>query len=204
MVVLRVGPGPARVTDDGGRSWRDVTGLPNELVHDVWNWQVPLAGDGATPGVFYVADGGAVYKSVDSGASFVVAASGLPGTSQALVSVPHVAGELWRVAGGSGLAHSTDGGRTFRTLPGVREAALFAVGKSAPRSSSPTLYLYGTLSGGKSGIFRSVDRGTSWVEIDDPREPVGDDPNSMTASTRTFGLVFIGTNGRGIYYGRPQ
>lgn len=35
----------------------------------------------------------------------------------------------------------------------------------------------------------------------DPREPVGDEPNAMAASFDTFGLVFLGTNGRGIYYG---
>ena len=204
LVVLRVGPGPARVTRDGGRSWHDVTGLPNELIHDVWNWQVPLAGDGATPGVFYVADGGTVYKSTDGGADFAAVASGLPGAGQALVSVAGVAGDLWRVAAGSGLSHSTDGGLTFRALPNVKEAALFAVGKPTPGGSYDALYLYGTLSDGRSGIFRSLDRGASWSEIDDPHRPVGDDPNAMTASTQTFGLVFIGTNGRGIYYGEPR
>ena len=204
MVVLRVGPGPARATRDGGNSWRDVAGLPDDLIHDVWNWQVPLAGDGASAGVFYAYHGGKVYKSVDSGASFAVAASGLPGGGQVLVNVPGVSGDLWLAAGGGGLHHSTDGGQTFHALPNVEEAALFAVGKAAPGAHYAALYLYGTLTDGRSGIFRSRDEGASWDEIDDPRVPVGDDPNAMTASTQTFGQVFIGTNGRGIYVGNAR
>ncbi len=204
MVVLRIHAGPAQVTRDGGKSWQNVTGLPDQLIGDVWNWQTPLAADGATGGVFYVLHEGTVYKSADGGASFSVATRGLPGPYQSLVTVPGKAGDLWLALGGSGLSHSTDGGRTFRFLPNVKEAALFAVGKPAPGASYDTLYLYGTLADGRSGIFRSVNRGASWENISDPKMPVGDDPNAMTASFDTFGRVFLGTNGRGIYYGEPK
>lgn len=203
MVVLRVGPGPAQITRDGGASWQNVRGLPDELVHDVWNWQTPLAGDGGQAGVFYVFQGGTVYKSVDGGASFAVSASGLPGGAQGLVTVPNSPGEVWIVGGDGGLLHSTDGAQTFHALVGVKQASLLAVGKPAPGSKQDALYLYGALTDTRAGIFRSVDGGTSWDQIDDPRIPIGDDPNSIAASFDTFGQVFIGTNGRGIYYGQP-
>ena len=204
MVVLRIGSGPAVATRDGGKSWQPVTGLPDGLIGDVWNWQTPLAADGATAGVFYVYHDGQVSKSVDGGASFAIAARDLPGGGLALVPVPGRAGDLWLALGVSGLSHSTDGAATFSKLPSVKEAALFAVGKPAPGAAYDTLYLYGTLADGRSGIFRSVSAGKSWEEIGDPKMPVGDDPNSMTASPDTFGRVFIGTNGRGIYYGEPK
>jgi hypothetical protein len=51
------------------------------------------------------------------------------------------------------------------------------------------------------GIFRSLDRGKTWKRIGNPKNPIGNGPNVMEASLQQFGLVFIGTNGRGIYYG---
>ena len=162
---------------------------------------MPLAGDGATSGVFYVTYGGKVYKSVDEGATFTIAASDLPPNAQALLSVPGRAGELWLAAGDGGLYHSTDGGTTFAKISMVGKAPLFALGKSAPGSDNPTLYLDGSLANGETGIFRSLNNGMAWQEIDDPRDPIGDVPSCMIASFQTFGQVFIGTNGRGIYVG---
>jgi xyloglucan-specific exo-beta-1,4-glucanase len=203
LVVLRVGPGPALVTRDGGKSWQNVTGLPDGLISGVWNWQTPLAADGGQAGVFYVYHSGQVYRSVDGGASFAVSATGLPVGGQALVTVPGQANAVWLALGDGGLYRSSDGGLTFHALPAIKQASLLAVGKAAPGSKNATLYLVGALFAGRKGIFRSVDEGVSWDAIDDPRQPVGDDPNAMAASFDTFGLVFIGTNGRGIYYGKP-
>lgn len=203
VVALPVGPGETLYTRDGGKSWNPATGLPADLTHgDVWNWQFPLAADGAVDGAFYVYAHGQVYRSVDGGASFQPAASGLPQWSQATVTVPGRAGDVWLVMGGHGLLHSTDGAQSFRTLESVKEASLFAVGVRAPGGSYATLYLYGSLADGRKGIFRSTDAGRTWLDIQQPGMPIGDEPCCMTASLKTFGLVFIGTNGRGVYYGR--
>ncbi len=202
MVVLRVGAGPALVTRDGGHSWQNVAGLPDGLIGGVWNWQTPLAADGALADVFYVYHNGKVYKSVDGGASFTVTASDLPNGGQALVTVPGQAGDVWLAFGDAGLSHSADGGLTFHSMPAVKQASLFAVGKAAPGHTGAALYLDGALADGRQGLFRSLDGGVSWEGINDPREPVGDAPNAMAASFDTFGLVFVGTNGRGVYYGR--
>ena len=165
---------------------------------------MPLTADGAAPDKFYVYAGGKVYESADGGATFTVSASGLPGGAAALIGVPGKPGVLWLAAGGGGLWRSTDSGATFHFLPAVKQTLLLAVGKPAPGTHIPALYVYGALADGHKGILRSVTNGTSWEEIGDPDVPVGDDPNAIAASWDTFGLVFLGTNGRGIYYGVPN
>lgn len=204
MVVLRIKSGPALFTRDGGKTWNAVRGLPDNIIHDYWNWQVPLASDGATGGTFYVFAANKLFRSTDGGESFAAVAENLPGGGQnGLFSVPGKKSELWLSLDNGGLRRSTDGGATFAALPTVKQSHLFAPGKSAYGKTAPALYLYGTLTSGQSGIFRSDDNGTNWKPIHDPRVPVGNEPNSMTASWQTEGLVFIGTNGRGIYAGSP-
>jgi len=204
MVVLRVGDGPALYTRDGGKSWQDTSGLPGKIVGDVWYWKTPLAADGVTPGVFYVYAEGKLYKSANGGATFAAIAD-VPDGGQAIVqTVPGRAGEVWLALGGTGLYHSTDAGKTVSPVPGIKSALLFAPGKAAPGFAIPSLYLMGTVSSGKTGIFQSLNSGVSWIDISDQSVPVGDVPNSMAASYRDYGLVFIGTNGRGIYYGQTE
>lgn len=204
IVVACMGGGPALVTRDGGKTWREAAGLPDPLMRgDVWNWQFPLASDGANGEAFYVFDDGAVFRSVDGGATFLRSDALVPRSVQAVVTAPGRPGEVWLCAGTSGLYRSRDGARTFLPVKSISAADLFAVGKAARAGDPPALYLRGAPAGGREGIYQSVDDGATWREISDPRVPVGDDPNCMAASLRTFGLVFIGTNGRGVYYGEP-
>jgi xyloglucan-specific exo-beta-1,4-glucanase len=205
FVVVPLGGGQTSATNDGGKTFTRSSGLPLGLLSgDVWNWQFPLVADGKLGGVYYVFASGTVYKSTDGGATFTVAAKGLPASYEALVTVPGSAGDVWADFGDSGLYHSTDGAVSFSKLSTVKTAKLFAVGKRAPSGDYASLYLYGSLADGRSGIFRSIDEGLSWIEIGDPNVPIGDTPNCMAGSLQTFGLVFIGTNGRGIYYGKPD
>jgi xyloglucan-specific exo-beta-1,4-glucanase len=102
-----------------------------------------------------------------------------------------------------GLYRSTDGGASFTKLLKVTRAYLFAFGKPAPGSSTPALYLYGRIDDSGDEIFRSLDLGATWTELTDARVAVGDGPSVMEASAQTYGMVFIGTNGRGIYVGEP-
>ncbi|MFN7138021.1 MAG: hypothetical protein ACK4UN_01640 [Limisphaerales bacterium] len=52
-------------------------------------------------------------------------------------------------------------------------------------------------------MFRSLDLGQTWTEIFDPAVAIGNTPAVMEASAQHFGVVFIGTAGRGIFYGEP-
>jgi hypothetical protein len=51
-----------------------------------------------------------------------------------------------------------------------------------------------------SGIFRSTDGGAHWLQINDGLHQWGA-IDSISGDMRTFGTVYIGTNGRGIIWG---
>ena len=193
---------PIRTTN-GGASWNRVLGLPNGP-KGPWYWGQPLAADKVNGNTFYYYKDGKVYLSSNGGEFFRVVNSSLPSESWSMLkTVPGVRGEVWVSLNWNGLYHSTNGSMTFAKITGVERAYLFAIGKPQTGSTIPALYLYGKITGLGEGIFRSLDNGKTWTSIGDPKKPIGDEPNVMEASSQQFGLIFIGTNGRGIYYGRP-
>ena len=201
VVVVSEGQ-PVRSTDNGA-SWSPVLGLPNGPLGP-WYWSQPLAADKVNGNTFYYYSGGKLYRSIDNGASFSIMNSSLNSEEwSTLKTMPGVNGEVWVSLNWNGLYSSTDGGVTFAKIAGVERAYLFAFGKPQIGSNTPTLYLYGNITGMGEGIFRSLDRGATWTSIGDPQQPIGNDPNVMEASSQEFGRVFIGTIGRGIYYGTP-
>ncbi|MBD1933253.1 MULTISPECIES: hypothetical protein [Cyanophyceae] len=208
LFVVAVSKAPPLRTTDGGASWSAVSGLPNGP-EGPWYWGQPLVADKVDGNTFYYYSDGKVYRSTDGGASFSVVNSSIPNInsdyySYALKTVPDAKDEVWLSLDWEGLFHSTDGGKTFSKLPSVEKAHLFSFGKPQTGSTTPALYLYGKISGMGEGIFRSLDRGKTWISIGSKQNPIGGEPNVMEASWQQFGLVFIGTNGRGIYYGTPD
>lgn len=198
---------PLRTTD-GGASWSAVSGLPNGP-KGPWYWGEPLVADKVDGNTFYYYSDAKLYRSTDGGASFSVINSSLKSDRWwdlwcRLKTVPGAKDEVWLSLDWNGLFRSTDGGKTLTKLPSVERAHLFALGKPASGSTTPALYLYGKVAGMGEGIFRSLDNGQTWTSIGSPQNPIGGEPNVMEASWQQFGLVFIGTNGRGIYYGTPD
>lgn len=201
LFVVIVSGATARRTGDGGASWTKVTGLPDGI-QGPWEWRLPLAADTVNGKTFYYYADGKFYRSTDGGADFQVVNSSLPKKKWYSVKpVPGVEGEVWINLNSDGLHRSTDGGKTFVPITGVKRAYLFAFGKPQPGSTIPALYLYGEIRNMGQGIFRSLDQGKTWTEIGDRSRPIGKNPQVMEASKQEFGLVFIGTGGRGIYYG---
>ena len=181
-------------------------GLPNGPKVP-WYWSQPLAADKVNGNTFYYYSDGKVYRSDNGGASFSIVNSSLPSENWSMLKTVPGSREVWVSLNGYGLYRSIDGGITFVRNAKVERAYLFAHGKPQAKSTIPALYLYGKITGmdvhAASGIFRSLDNGNTWTSIGSPHMPIGDDPNVMEASSQQFGLVFIGTNGRGIYYGTP-
>ncbi len=201
FVVTLSGTQPLRTTD-GGASWLPVSGLPNGFEGN-WNWTQPLVADKVDGNRFYYYAKGKVYRSSNGGKSFEVVSKSLPHADwHSLKTASGVEGELWLSLDNRGLYHSTDGGNNFKRLAGVNRAYLVALGKPKTRNKSNALYLYGETANQGKGIFRSLNNGKNWQRIGDKNNPIGNDPNVMEASPTEFGLVFIGTNGRGIYYGK--
>ena len=176
---------------NGGATWSAATGIPA---------QAQIVSDRVKPGVYYGLSGSSLYLSTNSGQSWTVQQTGLP--SGTLVILPDAQGNLYLSAGSSGL-YANSGSASAPTLTAVSSVSastLFHFGKAATGSTHLTLFLYGTVSG-TSGFFRSVDNGVSWTQINDSQHQWGGGVSSLTGDMRTFGTVYIGTNGRGIIWG---
>ena len=64
------------------------------------------------------------------------------------------------------------------------------------------LYLVGTVQG-QRGFFRSTDGGATWVRINDDQHQWGLVLH-ITGDPKKFGRVYVGTHGRGTFYGDPK
>jgi photosystem II stability/assembly factor-like uncharacterized protein len=198
------------VTRDNGATWTAVQGLPPRM---------RVIADPVDPMMFYadsVADG-MFYSSIDGAASFVgrkdFIREALPAPSLAqrgdarggqdrLYATPGRSGDLW-LAAFDGLYHAsldTGGAATFH-MPDVEEIHAFGFGKAAPGKSYPALYLVGTISG-QPGIFRSDDEAKTWARINDDEHQWGL-VLQVTGDPRIYGRAYVGTHGRGIFYGDP-
>jgi hypothetical protein len=218
---------PWQYTLDGGATWQPCEGLPNSAAptqNGIYGTKKRLVADPENGGTFTVLsqDDGKIYRSTDGGAHFSLM-NGAPDQSlptfrgSQLKTQPGAANALW--AGftqdsasshaenrlpNEGLYHSTDGGARWQKVAGVASVVNFAFGKAAPGATVAALYIYGRLNGDSvDKIYRSIDLGNSWRDITDPTNPVGNQPLAMEGSRQTFGRLFIGTNGSGIFYGDP-
>ncbi|MFI2431288.1 RICIN domain-containing protein [Streptomyces sp. NPDC018693] len=193
IVWTQDGQAPYRSTDKGA-SWSRVGGLGTGAV---------VVADRSSAKTFYSLSGGTLYASTDGGATFTARATNLP--NGRLEAVPGIAGDLWIAGDSKGLLHSTDGGRTFTTLSTVKSASALGFGKAAPGASYQALYLIGTVKD-VTGVFRSTDKGATWLRVNDDAHQWGAIGSSgvITGDPDTFGRVYVGTNGRGLQYGDPS
>lgn len=197
-------------TTDRGRTWTRSRGAPDNAINDRWNYSHPLAADAVDGARFYLYLAGAFYRSDDGGARWHKTAA-LPGPSfdpragspgPSVKALPGGRGQVFVCLHDGGLWRSQDGGASFRPLAGVQLCQVFGFGRPPPGGTVPTLFIYGTVRG-QEGIFRSGDLGGSYVRIDTPAQPIGDQAMVMEGDPRVFGRVYVGTNGRGTFYGEP-
>jgi hypothetical protein len=162
---------------------------------------------------------GKLFESVDGAAHFMerplVLSDGLPkrggngadnrsnrgddrGGQDRIYATPGREGDLW-LAAFNGLYHSSAKG--FDRMPGVEEIHAFGFGKAAPKAKYAALYLVGTVEG-QRGFFRSTDSGATWVRINDDQHQWGLVLH-ITGDPKKFGRVYVGTHGRGTFYGDP-
>jgi len=188
----------AFTSKDGGRTWIASKGWPTAAGRTV----IPVA-DPVVEGVFYVSDPsqGEIEISVDGGASFQVAAKGLPLDARALALTPGRLRDMW-LPTAQGLFHSADPNQPFRNVRHVDSADAIGFGMAAPGRDYPTLYLSGRVDG-TAGLFRSEDVGATWVRINDPRHQFGW-IGQLSGDPRVFGRVYLRTTGRGVMVGEPQ
>ncbi|MEU1488676.1 1,4-beta-glucanase [Streptomyces sp. NPDC005775] len=199
---------PAHRSTDAGASWTEVATFPKG--------GSPVA-DPLDPRRFYVydTDTGAVFHSLDGGATFARGAAGLPsGDVQFKVAAaPGRSGDLWLSAKDNGLFRSTDGGLTFAPVAGCRASHALGFGKAAPvrgrrrpGAGYPAVFQTGRVSATYDGVavLRSDDAGATWVRINDDSHQWGWTGEVITGDPRVHGRVHLGTNGRGIQYAEPK
>lgn len=189
----------AQVSHDGGRRWSAVRGLPGKT---------RAVADKRDPRIFYAVDvgHGKVLVSRDAGISFAPLAShGLPAdlapagrqgreAQSSLLADPGHTGALWLHAG-TRLFHSSDGGVTFAAASNRLQVELFGLGLNG-------VFAVGTL-GGVRGVWRSTNSGRTWARIDDDAHRWGGRYRVVSGDPRREGRVYLGTDGRGLFYGDP-
>ena len=102
-----------------------------------------------------------------------------------------------------GLLHLPGPDRPAKTMAGVAEAWLIALGKGAPDAPYHSLYVWGSLAVGGEGLFRSDDVGLSFRRVDDARHRYGR-LLSLAADPLEHGTVYLAPHGRGVVVGRPR
>jgi photosystem II stability/assembly factor-like uncharacterized protein len=198
---------PVYVTLDKGATWVQSAGLPNNT---------RVVSDKMDPKRFYgmALFDGKLFVSNDGGVNFMEQPLDLPGGlpkkegdrgdsrggQDRIYAAPGNAGDLW-IATFDGLYHSTDVGKTFAKFNGVQQIHAFGFGKAAPGSNYPALYLIGVINGLR-GIFRSDNVAQSWVRINDNQHQWGLVLH-ITGDPKKYGRVYVGTHGRGTFYGDP-
>jgi len=212
---------PWRYTVDGGATWSVVSGLPTPpAFYGPWGNNQFFDADHVNGSKFYYLDvsssattTGKIYRSVNSGALFAHTnpASLLPSGKRwfILKTRPGAEGDLWVCvdnypssgrSSDEGLYRSTDSGVTWNKVASVNRAFSFGFGKST--TSTPALYVYGRVNGGATdALYRSDDLGATWTNITSSANNLSDFPSLIEGSRQTAGRVFVGTGGRGVFYG---
>lgn len=208
------------VTSDQGATWTACAGVPKETT---------VVADRVNPRRFYgiALFDGKLFESVDGAAHFterpLILPGGLPkrggsgddnrtnrgddrGGQDQIYATPERERDLW-LAAYDGLYHSPAAGKDkedggFVRIPAVEQIHAFGFGKAAPRSKTAALYLVGTVQG-QRGFFRSTDAGATWVRINDDQHQWGL-VLQITGDPKKFGRVYVGTHGRGTFYGDPK
>ena len=161
---------------DGGENWTRLTTIGDAAVgapDDGTGVMINDAGyaAGSSKIVYACSDQGGVYKSIDGGATFSQANTGLPDTKAwALALHPTDPNVLWVSLGGGGAIYkSTDGAKTWRSsAQGIATNAVkptefrtIAVARSDPN------YLYCAAWTRPASAYRSMDGGATWKKIVD-------------------------------------
>ncbi|KAF9443716.1 carbohydrate-binding module family 1 protein [Macrolepiota fuliginosa MF-IS2] len=159
-----------------------------------------ITSDKKNNAVFYGASTSTFYLSTDIGKTF--SAKGTLGSSTSVFDIavhPNNTGDVW-VSTDKGLFHSTNNGTSFTTISGISQAWGIALGAPKTVGGYPAIFVAANYSG--VAYLRSDDQGVNWVKINDAAHGFGSaSSNCITADARTYGRVYIGTNGRGIFYG---
>ena len=216
---------PWLCSTNGGTNWLVITGLPTPPTYTGQTvYYLNLAADGANGNKFYYYDrvssgSGKVYLSTNGGQTFPVVYNGPVNNNQGNYSMfkarPDVEGDLWfsvdndnpsyisgRTPAVEGLYHSSNGGANWSKLATVDRSWSFGFGLPVTNGGPATLFMFGRTNGSTSdSLYRSPDLGQTWQNLQSPTNLLGDSPQWIEGSWQTTNRVFVGMQGRGVFYG---
>jgi hypothetical protein len=174
-----------------GATWTASTGIAA---------QAQVVSDRVTPGVFYGYSGTTLAMSTDGGKTWTTLQSTLQ-QGGILVALPDAQGDIWLAANSGGLYSNTGtaAAPSLAAVSAVQAAYHVGFGAGPNGSAKLTLYLDGQIAG-TPGVYRSTDRGVTWIQINDTAHQWGS-LDGICGDMRTFGTVYLATGGRGIIWG---
>lgn len=193
------------LTRDRGMTWTTMAGLPGgiRIVTDKVDPRLAWAIDPDARRLLVSTDGGEHFAPLESRGLCPDLSLARPRDREsqpALVASPFAPGDLFLLCG-TALYRSRDGGLTFTPIAPGLEIALFGLGLGTD-AAHPALYAIADRDGDK-GIWRSPDAGATWSRIDDDQHRWGGRFRVISGDPRRLGRVYVGTDGRGIFYGDP-
>jgi len=200
-----------RYSIDRGATWTESTEAPSSQMANQFNPGIgiqQLAADRVN-GKFYIAYFGAthtIYASTDGGVTFK-GVGAVTANTYNIYRAQLIAGlkadHLWLAddgvdtPNGGGLWHSTDGGVTWKQIPGLTKVKHVTPGKG--KTDGEYSIFVNAKRDSVMMVYRSDDYGTTWTELPEP--PTVTTIETMTGDRQKHGRVFIGMGGRGVYQG---
>ncbi|KAI1366459.1 glycoside hydrolase family 74 protein [Xylaria arbuscula] len=171
-------------------SFSSVSSLPASAI---------IASDKQENAYFYAGSSATFYVSKDSGSTFTAGGDlGDATTIRDIVAHPTTAGEVW-VSTDVGIFQSTDYGATF-TQVSTALTNTYNIALGIGSGSAWNVYAFGTGSAG-ARLYGSADSGATWTDIQGATQGFGAiDSCKLAGSGNTANQVFVGTNGRGVFY----
>ncbi|KAF3343077.1 hypothetical protein VD0002_g6737 [Verticillium dahliae] len=157
-----------------------------------------IASDKRNDEVFY-AGSDAFYVSTDGGAAFAKGGA-LQGANsvRSIAAHPTKAGDVW-ASTNVGIFHSTDSGKTFTLISTeVTNTWQVSLGVGA---NGWNVYTFGDGADGPK-LYGSGNGGASWTDLQGEIGFGAVDGARIAGSGNEAGLVYVGTNGRGVFYGQ--
>ncbi|KAI0112562.1 family 74 glycoside hydrolase [Nemania sp. FL0031] len=158
-----------------------------------------IASDKQNNTVFYAGYSSTFYVSKDSASNFAAGGTLSGATSiRAVAAHPKVAGEVW-VSTDVGIFRSTNFGASF-TKVSTALTNTYQIALGLGSGSTWNVYAFGTGSAG-ARLYGSGDTGATWTDLQGATQGFGAiDSCKLAGSGNTAGQVFVGTNGRGVFF----
>lgn len=179
------------VTDDFGKSWTLCEGVPSAA---------QIETDKVNPDKFYATYDGNIYISADKGKSWSKLTELLV-SGFTMQACPDTEGDLWINIGNGLFLLDAATGEYENMSQGLQDCKAIGFGKAEKDGDYMAIYMLGQADENGMGVYMSADKGATWKRINDDAHQWGNVNNVISGDPKTYGRVYLSTNGRGIIRG---